>query len=922
MSKHGTYYVKNEAKDKDRSFTYFICSLAIFLLVLLTIYSILVYYTGNLKKMQNRIVDRNAQTSATDSIIAHATHETVRLNKTSTKSVAAESNVTYSGDILEKNLDENHTNKPDFSTPVIKRFTDYLQPLHGRSEFEPTNMFESDNATTRHPNYTSETSDEYTPSLASPSQQSTIVTDSTVSSNDALATIVQDQDTSAMKQSSLGEIDSNESSFTATQSPLVTNSTETIQALDSIHGTIIQHNLEYSTEKSNILYGTDSGSYSTIVSDSTKCIQALNGAPGTHFIQTTTKKYLEEGIEKSNVEMYESSATIYSKLAGDSTEWIQKLKDVPESPSTPTSIQQNLDRSTEKSKVLHETYPGASITYPKLLTDSKGWIQMVKGVPATSFISTTTPRLEDDMKTINGLDEKYSTEIGFTKMKLYNHSSNNMPDKFSSTPDYQGIHTEKQNVLDEINSDTPHPSNRSREFPELTKSANSSSSKFFTAETPVFFEKTSPVVPSSSISRSKMFVQSGASNELQNISMTTTIFGSEEKLSDTYTRTRTKAQPIIREPTEENTTFITPQNVTTSPYRESKITFSSIVELLSVTGSLLPLTASLEDKNQTKVSTPDVRDVAITQTTLSNNDRKLDLESFNKLDGDICDSHICKRAASKALYQINFDADVCKNPYAYFCDGGKVKKWDFLSIVFKHIISFIEKIDENSATYFQVFGKTFDMCNKISSMNVFEQVKIDDDTFPKDYKDAIGELLLTKSLPLFDMNVDPIGNLFQIQISPPSLKLQTSQSTFRWSLLDHIRSSCMNEITQTLNATIDMKVIKNKSKECCKKKLLSYIQKYVATIDQSSTRDLQTIILKVYDRWIEKYFFETHEDSENNFVNMTMEDFCDSKDYNLGVDWRHLFSMMGIPYNETILIRIYYPKEVKMVISEVKSNKR
>nr|CAI5847006.1 unnamed protein product [Callosobruchus analis] len=273
----------------------------------------------------------------------------------------------------------------------------------------------------------------------------------------------------------------------------------------------------------------------------------------------------------------------------------------------------------------------------------------------------------------------------------------------------------------------------------------------------------------------------------------------------------------------------------------------------------------------------------------------------------ICDGHICRKAAAKTLYQIDFDVDVCKYPYTYFCGGGKIEKWDFLSTIFKDLTSFIKRVDVQSLTHYQVFAKSFHMCNQFSPSSNLEQIYKDDARLPKDYKELVVEMLLTQSMPFFDIDVYPVGNVFQIQISPPGLNIWQSP-TFKWSFLNHVKSSCLEKASQTLNPAVDMKLISEDIKTCCKEKLMSYIKKYTEDSVDNKTHITKPKIMERYSQWIKEYFFETYENPESNYVNITMEQFCYSQDYYLGLKWRDLFLTIGVSYNATSVLRSYRNK--------------
>nr|CAH7713168.1 unnamed protein product [Callosobruchus chinensis] len=529
----------------------------------------------------------------------------------------------------------------------------------------------------------------------------------------------------------------------------------------------------------------------------------------------------------------------------------------------------------------------------------------------------------------NSTEKQFFLDKMYTKKPQMNFSPNTtglttVKEMFSTptTVEYRNS-TDKQHFLDEIYSKIPQSSttvSESTESMKLNESqatlSNRLSTSKITQELLDFYlssvAQKSSTQPNSNMKESKPFIQSERLDKLKDVSTTkSTAFSF--LTSNTESVQEVVGTSSTRGVTKDTTSLNNLLNMTT--VQNNQTAFSNIVELLSVTGSLLPLTESLThlDKAETQTGSK-LEDRHHSSTIRSHTiiaDEELvvenfDLGSLNKVDGAVCDGHICRKAAAKTLYQIDFESDVCKYPQTYFCGGGKTEKWDFLDMVFKDLISFIKRIDEQSSTHYQVFANTFHMCNEFNSFSILEHVNKDHAALPKEYKDLIGQLLLTQSAPFFDIEVIPIGNLFQIQISPPGLNIWKT-STYRWSLLNHVRSSCLDEATQWLNTTVDIKLISEDIKICCRKKLTSFVQKYSENTLKNKTHIIKPKI---------EYFFETYEDPESNYVNITMKEFCDSKDYYLGSEWRDLFLKIGVPYNATSIIRIHYPEQVKLVISQ------
>ncbi|VEN46528.1 unnamed protein product [Callosobruchus maculatus] len=862
MSKHGTYSVKNVAKD--RSFTFFIGSLTVFLLLLLTVYLVVTYYIGDMKRTQNPVY-RKASNSANNAEKAHETmsfFETNKENVTKGSNEASSSGLPSVGftDPQEEFFDDKFSSEQSSSTTQMNDFTQYTQfnESQGRTEVELTENFKTDSATVK---YSKHYKKEYSSKLSTDRDIfSAVSIGSKKGATKAFfksTTIIPYQGISKGTQKVLDQSLSTRPSSATRQPNLVINQTNLSQTPKSVTNTFVTPQNTQNEGEKHSKRSSSTSTQSILVRDVTEWTQTSNGITSTFSIAKTTPT--------------------------------QRI-------------------SSEKPNFMHERHsrkPSSASTESTLFRNVTKGNQTPKGVT----LRETIPHQSNSTEKQTFLDKMYSKE---PQLSL----SPNITTFVTLTTSQYRSSTEKQHFLNETHSKIVQSSTTSSESTESIKLNHSQTSPSYrfviskTTQEPLHLssvEQKSLTQSNSNVGESKPFIQSEEFNKVKDVSTTKSasfrfVTSQNESVQELTRSSSTKGT------TKGYTSLDNPRNMTT--VQNSPTSFSNIVELLSVTGSLLPLTESLTSLDKATTH------VIVDEELVPEN---FDLGLLNQLDGAVCDGHICRTAAAKTLYQIDFDSDVCKYPYTYFCGGGKIQKWDFLDIIFKDLISFIKKIDEQSSRYYQVFADSFNMCNKFSPFSVLEHLNKDNAKLPKQYKDLIGELVLTQSIPFFDIDVIPIGNMFQIQISPPGLNIWKT-STFRWSLLNHVKSICLDEVTQWLNTTVDMKLISEDIKICCKKKLMSFMQKYAENRFNNKTQIIQPKILELYSRWIEEYFFETYEDPESNYINVTIKEFCDSEDYYLGLKWRDLFLTIGVSYEPTSIIRIYYPEQVKQVISQAMKN--
>lgn len=76
----------------------------------------------------------------------------------------------------------------------------------------------------------------------------------------------------------------------------------------------------------------------------------------------------------------------------------------------------------------------------------------------------------------------------------------------------------------------------------------------------------------------------------------------------------------------------------------------------------------------------------------------------------ICESTLCKKAASKLLYLMNHNADPCQDFFDFACGGQKVDEKFTERENLKALIQYLERVDKTSEEYLYSFKKFYKSC--------------------------------------------------------------------------------------------------------------------------------------------------------------------------------------------------------------------
>ncbi|XP_018567068.1 endothelin-converting enzyme homolog isoform X1 [Anoplophora glabripennis] len=160
-----------------------------------------------------------------------------------------------------------------------------------------------------------------------------------------------------------------------------------------------------------------------------------------------------------------------------------------------------------------------------------------------------------------------------------------------------------------------------------------------------------------------------------------------------------------------------------------------------------------------------------------------------------CASKVCKNTASKLLYLMNHDDDdSCENFFDFACGGQKIDEEYPKRKNLKMLINYLDRINGSAHKYLMDFKTFYGSCVKHEqSFKFMPRLEFLITSPNMSLTELFAELILTQSMPLFDIGVDNKMDSYIFEITLPG-KSSLKNSVQGWSLMDQIRKECLDTL--------------------------------------------------------------------------------------------------------------------------------
>ncbi|KAJ3633123.1 hypothetical protein MTP99_010091 [Tenebrio molitor] len=310
---------------------------------------------------------------------------------------------------------------------------------------------------------------------------------------------------------------------------------------------------------------------------------------------------------------------------------------------------------------------------------------------------------------------------------------------------------------------------------------------------------------------------------------------------------------------------------------------------------------------------------------------------LTKKSNPVCESAICKTAASRILSTMNHSATPCEDFYEFAC--GRVYQTDEDSTEANDakVLAQLDVVNNSSAKYERDFKRFYQSCvqhenyfNYRKRMDRVEeflqevgQFQLDNTSLSVPLTDLVGDLLLRQSMPLFDVGLDvdkQSSNLILQLTLPHKSFLRTGVDN--WSGLSLLKSRCLRkQKSQTRGSHISLAQI-YESFQSCQHDYSGYLDSIEAVIRELrafSTLSPDSLLATTKNiRFSIEYDVLNNLDALppsveilTNFINKNydMRKISDLQLHYPIFDWKSLFERLtGREVAESTMVQVYFGK--------------